>query len=82
MTLEEKKAVLRACHYRVGIAEELLKDTNQPRAKDYGGFWLIDDPESDEDGFVLRGDDLSSLVNEAIKFLELGGGDHDTRRNN
>jgi hypothetical protein len=74
MTLKEKKAILRACHYRLGVAEELLSSTKQPRAKDYEGFWLIDDPESDEDGFVLRGDDYAALIDEATEFLELGGG--------
>ena len=69
MTFTEKKAFLRACRYRIGIAQEMLATTKQPRAKDFTGFWLIDDPESDEDGFCLRGDHLEPLVNEAIEFL-------------
>lgn len=56
--------------YRVGLASALVKDTMQPRLATYKGLWAIDDPNDDEDGFCLRGDNRNALVIEAIQYFE------------
>lgn len=62
---ERKRDELKANGYRVGFAETLLADTLQPRFSEYSGIWAIDDPNDDDEGFCLRGDDLFALVDEA-----------------
>jgi hypothetical protein len=55
--------------YRIGLASVLLEDTMQPRMKDIPGLWAIDDPNDDEDGFCLRGDDRNALCVEFVQYF-------------
>ena len=56
--------------YRIGLASTLVKDTMQPRLAEFKGLWAIDDPNDNEDGFCLRGDDRNALVVEAMEYFE------------
>jgi len=62
---EHKRDALKENGYRLGLAATLLADTMQPHMADNQGLWAIDDPNDDEDGFCLRGDDLFVLTDEA-----------------
>lgn len=61
--------VLTDARYRVGLASKLLEDTKQVRLAEYEGLFAIDDPDDDDQGFCLRGDNLLDLLKEAVNHL-------------
>lgn len=69
MSYEEGIRLLVDRGYRFGLASNMVADTLQPRLREYEGYYAVDDPQDNEDGFVLRGDDPVALVAEAVEYV-------------